>query len=85
MVQEILSTASAANPTPFRIDRPHHQSVPLVFSSPHSGRDYPDTFVKGARLDPISLRRSEDSFIDELFGKAPDYGCLLYTSDAADE
>ena len=77
MVQEILSTASAAKHPPFRVHRPHHQSVPLVFSSPHSGRDYPDTFVKGARLDPISLRRSEDSFIDELFGKAPNFGAPL--------
>lgn len=77
MVQKNLSTVLAAESLPFRVHRPHHQRVPLVFASPHSGRDYPDAFVKGARLDPISLRRSEDSFIDELFGNAPDYGAPL--------
>ena len=47
--------------------RPAHQSVPVVFSSPHSGRDYPAAFVAASRLDPRSLRRSEDSFVDQLY------------------
>jgi N-formylglutamate amidohydrolase len=62
---------------PFDIRTPESQSVPLVFASPHSGRDYPQEFVAGARLDPLSLRRSEDSFIDDLFGAAPDHGAPL--------
>ena len=51
--------------------------MPLVFASPHSGRDYPADFVAGARLDPVSLRRSEDGFVDDLFAAAPEFGAPL--------
>jgi len=47
--------------------RPECQTAPVVFSSPHSGRDYPAAFVTASRLDPRSLRRSEDSFVDQLY------------------
>ncbi len=56
---------------------PREQTIPLVFSSPHSGSDYPDDFVARSRLDPTSLRRSEDSFVDEIFRAAPDCGAPL--------
>lgn len=49
---------------------PPEQTAPLVFASPHSGRRYPDDFVAASRLDPLALRRSEDSFVDELFADA---------------
>jgi len=57
--------------------RPDKWTVPLVFSSPHSGRHYPESFIKASRLDPVSLRRSEDAFIDEIFQAAPDSGAPL--------
>ncbi len=38
----------------------------LVLSSPHSGSVYPARFLACARLDPASLRRSEDAFVDQL-------------------
>ena len=56
---------------------PERQTVPLVFASPHSGSDYPAEFIAASRLDPVSLRRSEDSFVDELFGAAPRHGAPL--------
>lgn len=62
---------------PFEILHPDVQTVPLVFASPHSGRDYPADFVAGSRLDPVSLRRSEDGFVDDLFAAAPDFGAPL--------
>ena len=40
---------------------------PLIFSSPHSGATYPERFLAASRLDPLTLRRSEDAFVDELF------------------
>ena len=48
--------------TPLRLSRPARQTAPLVFASPHSGRDYPADFVAAARLDSIGLRRSRGLF-----------------------
>jgi len=59
------------------IMRPERQTVPLVFASPHSGRNYPTDFVDGSALDPVALRRSEDRFVDELFAAAPEFGAPL--------
>jgi N-formylglutamate amidohydrolase len=51
---------------PFEILEPSEYRAPVVFNSPHSGRVYPDAFLAAARLDLATLRRSEDSFVDEL-------------------
>jgi N-formylglutamate amidohydrolase len=59
---------------------PTERTVPLVFSSPHSGRDYPAAFVAESRLDPQSLRRSEDSFVDELFASVVNWGAPLLSA-----
>jgi N-formylglutamate amidohydrolase len=51
----------------FEVLRPHEQTAPIVFSSPHSGRIYPPEFLTQSRLDPKTLRKSEDCFVDRLF------------------
>ena len=56
---------------------PALQTVPLVFASPHSGTVYPADFVAESPLDALAIRRSEDSFVDELFAAAPEYGAPL--------
>jgi N-formylglutamate amidohydrolase len=60
-----------------RVRRPAAERLPLILASPHSGCDYPAEFVAASRLDPIALRRSEDSFVDELFAAAPGLGAPL--------
>ncbi len=72
--------APAAETPPFRVARPERQTVPLVFASPHSGTNYSPAFLAGARLDATALRRSEDSFVDELFAAAPGYGAPLLSA-----
>jgi N-formylglutamate amidohydrolase len=62
---------------PVIVARPTTQTTPLVFASPHSGRCYSDAFLAASRLDPISLRRSEDCFVDELFSGAVLHGAPL--------
>lgn len=57
--------------------RPAEQKSAVVVASPHSGRDYPDSFVASSRLDPIALRKSEDCYVDELFRTAPEIGVPL--------
>jgi len=68
---------SAGAPANIDIARPERQAAPLVFASPHSGVDYPPEFVAGSPLDLLSLRRSEDSFVDALFAAAPEHGMPL--------
>jgi N-formylglutamate deformylase len=51
---------------PFEILEPAALRAPVVFNSPHSGRVYPPAFLSAARLDLATLRRSEDSFVDDL-------------------
>lgn len=62
---------------PFSVREPSSRAAPFVFASPHSGRVYPLSFVRGSRLSPLNLRRSEDAFIDELFAGAIDIGAPL--------
>jgi N-formylglutamate deformylase len=52
---------------PFEILEPSEWVGPIVFNSPHSGCVYPRSFLSSARLELAALRRSEDSFVDELF------------------
>jgi N-formylglutamate amidohydrolase len=56
---------------------PARQRLPIVFASPHSGQNYPSRFIEVSRLSPLELRRSEDSFVDEIFATAPDVGAPL--------
>ncbi len=51
----------------FEIHEPARWSAPLVFNIPHAGRVYPRGFLEASRLDALTLRRSEDAFVDDLF------------------
>lgn len=51
---------------PFEIVEPEACRGPALFNSPHSGSTYPHEFLSLTRLDIGTLRRSEDSFVDEL-------------------
>jgi N-formylglutamate amidohydrolase len=62
---------------PFRILKPARQTLPFVFASPHSGRVYPACLTGKSRLDALTLRRSEDAFVDELFAGVPALGAPL--------
>ena len=66
---------------PFRIIRPGDRNSPVLVASPHSGRIYPAAFLAASRLDPHTLRRSEDCFVDELLAGAPACGVPLLAAD----
>ena len=59
---------------------PAVQSAPFVFSSPHSGRIYPPEFLAMSRLDPQTLRKSEDCFVDQLFRSVTTLGAPLLSA-----
>jgi N-formylglutamate deformylase len=62
---------------PFEVVEPAALSGPVVCNSPHSGRAYPSGFLAQSRLDLPTLRRSEDTFVDELFADSVAYGVPL--------
>jgi N-formylglutamate amidohydrolase len=62
---------------PFEIIAPDRQRLPLVVNSPHSGRTYPSDFLAASRLNEWAIRRSEDSYVDELFYPAVELGAPL--------
>ncbi|HLF58884.1 MAG TPA: N-formylglutamate amidohydrolase [Alphaproteobacteria bacterium] len=53
------------------------QTLPLVIASPHSGHGYLPEFLAQSPLDPRALRKSEDSYVDELFAAGPALGAPL--------
>lgn len=61
-------------PAPFRLDLPR-KPIPLVFDSPHSGRDYPADFAYSCPFD--LLQKAEDNYVDDLFESAPAHGAAL--------
>ena len=63
--------------SPFDIFRPSRRQTPVIFSSPHSGREYPASLLRASPLDEMAIRSSEDAFVDELFVAAPLYGAPL--------
>ena len=77
MAMDMPVAASLAPPSPIVVLRPARQTIPVIFASPHSGRSYPCELLAASRLDGLSLRRSEDSFVDELFAAAPEHGAPL--------
>lgn len=65
----------------FAVRRAAEQRVPFVFNSPHSGKYYPKRFLKMSRLDPHAIRRSEDCYVDELFGCITALGAPLLAAN----
>jgi len=63
-----------------KVAEPRHFSSATVFSSPHSGRRYPEAFRRTSRLDDTALRASEDAFVDDIFAMAPRYGAPLISA-----
>lgn len=65
---------------PFSVLAPREQLAPFVFCSPHSGRIYPRDFLAASRLDPHTLRKSEDCFVDDLFSPVVSLGAPLLSA-----
>lgn len=66
----------------YHVYRPERLTSPVVFASPHSGRDYPWSFLRHTVLDQHTIRSSEDAYVDRLFDCAPDYGAPFLKAGA---
>ena len=75
-----MAPAPTQPPAPtqaFEIAAPAAQAAPFIYASPHSGDHYTADFLAASRLDLVTLRRSEDSFVDQIFAAAPELGAPL--------
>ncbi len=61
----------------YSLYRPAQRETSVIFSSPHSGNEYPATLLSRSALDERTIRSSEDAFVDELFSGAPLVGAPL--------
>ncbi len=66
----------------YNLFMPEIRTTSVVFSSPHSGSQYPWNFVRRTVLDERTLRSSEDAFVDKLFDAAPHHGAPFLTAIA---
>ncbi|MEL7131635.1 MAG: N-formylglutamate amidohydrolase, partial [Pseudomonadota bacterium] len=66
----------------YEVLHPERRTSCVVFASPHSGRDYPWSFLRRTVLDEKTVRSSEDAFVDKLFDTAPQYGAPLLIAGA---
>lgn len=72
MIGENFNDFAGSDPfdPPFDIRGPARPGSPVVFGSPHSGAIYPAAFLAQSRLDAATLRRSEDTHVDDLAAPA---------------
>ena len=66
----------------FTLRAPDVQTTPVVFASPHSGRDYATYFGNRSVLSQEALRSSEDAFVDLLFDTVPAAGAMFLKAEA---
>jgi N-formylglutamate amidohydrolase len=66
----------------YQVFAPEERTTSVVFASPHSGRDYPWSFLSRSVLDQRAIRSSEDAFVDLLFDAAPRFGAPLLIANA---
>jgi N-formylglutamate deformylase len=62
---------------PFMLSEPLARTLPFVFASPHSGSLYPRRLFELGRLSALTLRRSEDAYVDALFSGVLSLGAPL--------
>ncbi|WP_322892977.1 MULTISPECIES: N-formylglutamate amidohydrolase [unclassified Yoonia] len=67
---------------PYHLTQPLSRTTSVVFASPHSGRDYPASFLRRSVLDAREIRSSEDAFVDQLFAAVPLQGAPLLCATA---
>ncbi|WP_368186093.1 N-formylglutamate amidohydrolase [Aestuariibius sp. HNIBRBA575] len=66
----------------YHLIHPDTRSTSVVFASPHSGRDYPQSFQNTTLLSPLEIRSSEDAYVDKLFDIAPRFGAPFLRAGA---
>ncbi|HAR54165.1 N-formylglutamate amidohydrolase [Roseovarius nubinhibens] len=66
----------------YQLEFPRKRTTSVVFASPHSARDYPQWFLDRSRLDEVTIRSSEDAYVDIFLDSAPRLGAPLICAGA---
>ncbi|MFZ5964539.1 N-formylglutamate amidohydrolase [Thalassococcus sp. BH17M4-6] len=66
----------------YHLYHPETLTSRVIFASPHSGRDYPWSFLRHTQLDEHAIRSSEDAYVDRLFECAPQFGAPFLKAGA---
>lgn len=66
----------------YDVSHPEQHRSCVVFASPHSGRDYSQSFLRQSVLNAHVIRSSEDAFVDQLFESATEFGAPLLRAKA---
>jgi N-formylglutamate deformylase len=66
----------------YHLTQPPTRNTSVVFASPHSGREYPWSFMRQTVLDAHIIRSSEDAFVDQLYEEASNVGAPLLRAGA---
>ncbi|WP_101068348.1 N-formylglutamate amidohydrolase [Roseovarius salinarum] len=66
----------------YELIAPQTRTTSVVFASPHSGRDYPESFLRRIGLTRQAVRSSEDAYVDRLIEAAPLAGASLLNACA---
>lgn len=69
---------TAQDGAPVQLVDPAGEPAPVIFDSPHSGRDYPEDFLPAVPLP--DLYGYEDRLVDQLIDGAPEHGVALLTA-----
>ncbi|MEL6862678.1 MAG: N-formylglutamate amidohydrolase [Pseudomonadota bacterium] len=77
IVAEPLPQLPRAPVPGFEIQRGDAVTVPVIYASPHSGAHYPKEMQDLLSVPLSDLRRTEDAFVNELYGAAPAHGGVL--------
>lgn len=84
-----MSHSPAPSPTEndpaeaFIFSSPEQVQVPVLFASPHSGTHYPGSMTDQMCVPLMTLRRTEDAFVNELFSSVTDRGAALISATYA--
>ncbi len=66
----------------YHLIHPSSRNTAVIFASPHSGRDYSWDFLRRTVLDELTIRSSEDAYVDRLYDSAPNHDAVFLKAGA---
>jgi len=79
MTSLLPSTSPVSASRVLRVVPPEGESVPVVFDSPHSGKEWPADFRPA--VPPVAIHSTWDAFVDELCQPVTRYGATLLAAE----